>query len=60
MAEQLKVGDKVILNSGGPQMTVMFNQGDRLVMCKWFNQASPNIWGEVSEQEFPPAALEKK
>jgi uncharacterized protein YodC (DUF2158 family) len=31
-----KVGDVVVLNSGGPEMTVEALSGDRVVCC-WFN-----------------------
>ena len=50
MAEEWKVGDEVVLKSGGPVMTVVLVQ-DEVIRCQWFH-------GERLEHgEFPAAAL---
>jgi uncharacterized protein YodC (DUF2158 family) len=37
MAQELKIGDVVQLNSGGPKMTVAGLQSDGAVRCVWFS-----------------------
>jgi uncharacterized protein YodC (DUF2158 family) len=52
MAQELKVGDVVQLNSGGPKMTVAALQSEGAVRCVWF---SPD--GKPESAVFPPSAL---
>ena len=52
MAQALKIGDIVQLNSGGPKMTVAGLQSDGAVRCVWF---SPD--GKQESGVFPPDAL---
>lgn len=57
---EFQIGDVVMLNSGGPKMTVFF-VGDvdfghskvRIVQCKWFEQ------GRFNTEDFEPELLEK-
>lgn len=53
--QQFKIGDRVVLKSGGPDMTVT-NVGDQMgrlmVWCSWFDGMKP------SAATFPPDALE--
>lgn len=58
MSDQVKVGDIVILKSGGPRMTVEwigandFTDGV-VAQCKWFGDKA-----KVSTDSFKPALLE--
>jgi uncharacterized protein YodC (DUF2158 family) len=53
MAEQFKVGDVVLLKSGGPDMTIETVTG-QTVHCVWFEK---NV---VKRGAFPMATLEAK
>lgn len=59
MAQELKAGDVVQLNSGGPQMTIarLFEDVDneQLAICVWFDRQ-----GEKQEGEFKTISLTKK
>lgn len=48
----LKCGDVVVLNSGGPAMTVMWIEENR-AGCVWF------LDGKPQSDAFPPAVLRK-
>lgn len=54
---ELKVGDTVMLNSGGPKMTVekIFSSNER-ILAIWYN----DITKEYSKEEFPTKAVTKK
>ena len=55
MSDQLKLGDTVVLNSGGPVMTVTgLNAGysDHDIVCSWFLEN-----GERKSDVFPPESL---
>ena len=45
-------GEVVVLNSGGPKMTVGFSASDGMVRCFWFNVAQ-----EFKDASFSPNAL---
>jgi uncharacterized protein YodC (DUF2158 family) len=51
--EQLREGDVVRLNSGGPMMTIVGYEEDKGVKCKWFDG------GQVREDWFPMYAIKK-
>jgi uncharacterized protein YodC (DUF2158 family) len=51
---QIKEGDVVVLESGGPSMTVISIESGGYLLCKWFDEA-----GKVSSQTFPASALRK-
>ena len=51
--EEIKIGDIVGLNSGGPAMTVMSISGDAC-KCRWYNGEE-----ELSES-FPSICLRKQ
>jgi uncharacterized protein YodC (DUF2158 family) len=51
--ETLQVGDVVGLKSGGPSMTVIKVEGDR-VLCQWF------FGKELKSNSFPIPALRKE
>ena len=51
--ETFKIGDVVVLKSGGPDMTIT-SAGDSTVRCKWFLQGGTPTW-----HDFPPDALKK-
>ena len=51
MADTIKEGDVVQLNSGGPAMTAVSVEGG-LTYCEWF---LPN--GEIREREFTTVSL---
>jgi len=36
MSVKLRDGDVVVLKSGGPKMTVMFDSDTNTIMCCWF------------------------
>lgn len=54
-------GDKVMLKSGGPSMTVIdVGASTDLVWCRWMRrgeQGGKHVDGDVAENYFPPAAL---
>lgn len=54
--DKFKVGDVVMLNSGGPLLTVAAltekDDGDTIVGCGWFTRE-----GEIRTGEFAPALL---
>lgn len=52
MAAQLKAGDVVVLNSGGPNMTVTKVESD-VVTCQWFDGK------KLCTEEFPATSLTK-
>ncbi|HEX3560888.1 MAG TPA: DUF2158 domain-containing protein [Pyrinomonadaceae bacterium] len=52
-SEQIKVGDVVQLKSGGPQMTVVSDEGNNYFFCQWF------IGGKLDHNSFPSSALRK-
>ena len=55
MANSWKVGDVVMLKSGGPDMTVTRvenEQGTIFVFCSWF------VGNKNEKGHFPPEALE--
>lgn len=52
--EELKIGDIVELNSGGPDMTVQHVSKNNIVGCYW------NCNGKTEYYEFPSACLNKK
>jgi len=49
--EKLKIGDVVILKSGGLSMTVKWTI-DNLVGCTWFSKNSDNSWEGPYDFEF--------
>jgi len=51
-AMNLKVGDVVLLKSGGPLMTIMGEQGN-VFACHWFKD------GELKEATFVKETVEK-
>lgn len=55
MAEEFKVGDVVVLKSGGPRMTVAVIETEygNQIVCKWF------VAGVENSGTFPPDALTK-
>lgn len=63
MAEDIQVGDVVLLNSGGPDMTVdeigklasMSSDGPLSAWCSWFDSR-----GERQTHTFPLTSLIKK
>src|SRR5205085_2974386 len=52
-SEQIKVGDVVQLKSGGPQMTVVSDEGNGYFFCQWF------IAGKLDQNSFPSSALKR-
>ena len=57
-AEQWKVGDVVVLKSGGPDMTideVLENEGQQEIICFWFLPS-----GERKTGAFNPLSIDKK
>ena len=52
MKEEIKAGDRVMLKSGGPEMTVKEIKGDE-AECTWFND------GKLSQESFSIASLIK-
>ncbi|GHV14760.1 hypothetical protein FACS189491_11430 [Spirochaetia bacterium] len=52
-----KVGDVIVLKSGGPKMTVeriaTHTNGNEYVECSWF------VNEKLESNKFPPDALEK-
>ena len=54
MSDDLKVGDVVQLNSGGPNMTVNAG-GDKTIECIWF----PGDFNEPQKQSFLKATIKK-
>lgn len=50
--EEVKIGDVVVLNSGGPKMTVVKSHEDGTFLCVWMigGTAQNHGW-------FPPEAL---
>lgn len=53
-----KVGDTVVLKSGGPKMTIRSRQkDDGGWWCVWFNNTNGS-W-ELKGHEFKPETLEK-
>jgi len=51
--EAFKVGDVVMLKSGGPKMTVSFVSDESgLIECTWFDKS-----GERKHDEFSPDTL---
>lgn len=56
MSHVFKVGDIVLLKSGGPKMTVIEVgdiAGEPAVWCSWFDDKK-----QKKSETFPPAALE--
>ena len=51
MEDKLKIGDVVVLNSGGPDMTIVEIDGDKAT-CWWQGH-----FGDVDQHEFPIACL---
>ncbi|MGO6887353.1 YodC family protein [Rhizobium johnstonii] len=54
---EFQVGDRVILKSGGPDMTVNSFKDSGAVICVWFN-GSGNNW-EAKFESFLPKTLRK-
>ena len=54
MAENLKIGDIVELNSGGPKMTIVAILPSRNFQCAWFLKD-----GDVRDAAFSPEPLKK-
>lgn len=54
MDTDFKVGDVVILRSGGPNMTVTYIERGGKVTCHWYHD------GKYAWEAFPPAAIEKR
>ena len=54
--EEIKVGDLVMLKSGGPVMTVV-SVKDEKCFCEWFNTETSIF---VEKANFPMPALVKK
>jgi uncharacterized protein YodC (DUF2158 family) len=54
VAEQLREGDVVRLNSGGPLMTILGYDEEKGVRCKWFDNE-----GRIQEDWFPMWAIKK-
>jgi uncharacterized protein YodC (DUF2158 family) len=52
--DEIKVGDVVVLKSGGPDMTVVEVQGEEVV-CQWF--AKKEV---VESGKFSQSSLDKK
>ena len=52
---EYKIGDVVVLNSGGPAMTVKAIGAASGLSCLWFNEA-----GSISNGTFSPAMVTKK
>jgi uncharacterized protein YodC (DUF2158 family) len=55
MPHELKLGDVVMLKSGGPRMTITRideKDGSPMICCEWFNP-------KLVSSSFPPEALEK-
>ncbi len=53
---EIKIGDIVVLKSGGPKMTICAFGGtaqERTAACKWFVDGTPNVW----EGTFSVSAL---
>ncbi|KTC81761.1 YodC family protein [Legionella brunensis] len=53
MDNQFKVGDVVILKSGGPKMTVVSVEAENELRCTWF------VNGEIKEDFFILDILKK-
>lgn len=52
----MKIGDRVALKSGGPEMTVIDpNYGSNLVQCGWFNRDGTSYL--YVKEVFPKDAL---
>lgn len=55
--EEFKIGDKVKLKSGGPDMTINDKNPDEhdniIFLCQWFDGS------KLNERWFPPESLEK-
>jgi len=54
--QELKIGDKVQLKSGGPFMTIASYDGKSYFRCLWFTADED----KVREGYFPPDSLEKQ
>ncbi len=52
--EKFKVGDVVILKSGGPKMTVEDVEGRDTIVCQWFGDSKKLEYGS-----FPADSLER-
>ncbi len=52
-----KVGDTVVLKSGGPRMTIKSKQNSGDWWCVWFNNNNGS-W-ELKGSDFKPETLEK-
>lgn len=51
---ELKIGDTVELNSGGPEMTIIKILGGGYLLCGWWNNES-----EYNTLNFPVACVTK-
>jgi uncharacterized protein YodC (DUF2158 family) len=49
----IKIGDVVMLKSGGPKMTVEFMVSDQMVKCVWF------VGNELNRGEFKIVLLDR-
>ena len=53
MDEDIKIGDVVVLKSGGPAMTTFFKYQDKFE-CMWFNES-----GKLEKSYFLDKTLKK-
>ncbi len=51
---KFKIGDVVMLNSGGPKMTVFLHRGDSHVLCVYFKE---DIFMSPEKVDFPNEVL---
>ncbi len=59
MSGKFRVGDVVMLATGGPEMVVSgtFPSNPDLVFCEWFNLLSAKVW-EPRKQVFHEGVLD--
>lgn len=60
--KKFKKGDKVVLNSGGPDMTVKgyneenYTEEENMVDCDWFDKNDTQQSGTFHEDQLKPAS----
>lgn len=56
MVKLFKIGDKVVLKSGGPEMTVIGHSRNGRIWCEWERPGDP---GFPHEGSFVPVTLSR-
>lgn len=57
----MKVGDVVVLKSGGPEMTILrihSGSAESVAECGWFDKTPENFW-RLESDNFPMESLVK-